>query len=143
MEILLTRINFNEKWTEGKLYVDGRYVCDTLEDKYRNLYSYMSEEEIMKNKVYGQTAIPSGRYKLTITWSNKFKKELIQINNVKGFQGVRIHSLNTAEESFGCVGVGKKLSDGYITQSRDTYKIVHSIVQAELDKGNDVWLEII
>ena len=143
MEVLITRINFNEKWTEGKLFIDGRYICDTLEDRDRKLYDYMSVEEIMKNKVYDETCIPYGRYKLTIDYSNKFKKYLIRINNVKGFDGTRIHSLNTADESLGCCGVGKKTSDGWISESRKTYAIVHSIVQAELAKGNDVWLEII
>lgn len=142
MDVLIVRTKFDEKWTEGKLYIDGKYICDTLEDKDRELYDSMPEDEIMKKKVYGKTCIPYGRYKLTIDWSNKFKKELIHILSVKGFSGVRIHSLNTAEESLGCIGVGVKLRDGYITKSRDTYSIVHKIVHSALLKSDNVSLTI-
>lgn len=142
MDVLIIRTKFNEKWTEGKLYIDGKYICDTLEDKDRELYDSMDEEEIMKKKVYGKTCIPYGRYKLTIDWSYKFKKQLIHILNVKGFSGVRIHSLNTAEESLGCVGVGVKLNDGYITKSRATYAIVHKMVSDAIAEGEDIFLTI-
>lgn len=142
MDVLIIRTKFDDKWTEGKLYIDGKYICDTLEDKDRELYDSMDEDEIMKRKVYGETCIPYGRYKLTIDYSNKFKKELIRINKVKGFDGTRIHSLNTADESLGCVGVGIKLKDGYITKSRDTYSIVHKIVQNALMNNENAYLTI-
>lgn len=142
MDVLVVRYNFNEKYTEGRLYINGKYICDTLEDCNRELYDSMPEEEIMKKKVYGETCIPFGRYKLTIDYSNKFQKELIHILNVKGFSGVRIHSLNTAEESLGCIGVGVKLNDGYITKSRATYAIVHKMVSDAISNGEDIYLTI-
>lgn len=142
MDVLIIRTKFDEKWTEGKLYIDEKYICDTLEDKDRGLDDSMTEDDILKKKVYGKTCIPYGRYKLTIDYSNKFKKDLIKINSVKGFDGTRIHSLNTAEESLGCVGVGVKLKDGYITKSRDTYSIVHKIVLNALLKKDNVHLTI-
>jgi len=142
MDVLVVRYNFNEKYTEGRLYINGKYICDTLEDCNRELYDSMPEEEIMKKKVYGETCIPFGRYRLTIDYSNKFKKELIHILNVKGFSGVRIHSLNTAEESLGCIGVGVKLKDGYITNSRATYAIIHKMVSDSIAEGEDIYLTI-
>lgn len=80
----------------GKLYIDGQYVMDTIEDTDRGLDDRMSEEDILKLKVKGETAIPSGIYQVTITYSPKYKKQMPLINNVKGYSGVRIHSGNYA-----------------------------------------------
>ena len=142
MDVLVVRYKFNEKYTEGRLYINGKYICDTLEDCNRELYDSMPEEEIIKNKVYGETCIPFGSYKLVIDYSNKFQKELVHILNVKGFSGVRIHSLNTAEESIGCIGVGVKLNDGYITKSRATYAIIHKMVSDAIAEGEDIFMTI-
>lgn len=142
MEIVVKRINFADDYTEGQLFVNGKYICDTLEDKDRNLDNYMSEDEILKRKIYGVTAIPIGRYHITIDYSYKFKKNLIHILNVKGFDGIRIHSLNEASQSLGCIGVGKKTRDGWISESRKTYAILHKIVEDALNLDDKVYLTI-
>ena len=64
MEILLKRIAKKPNYTIGKLYIDGKYFCDTLEDKDRGLLQSMTENEILKIKVKDQTAIPTGKYKI-------------------------------------------------------------------------------
>lgn len=143
MELLVKRINFTEDYTEGQLFVNGKYICDTLEDKDRGLDNSMSEDDVLQRKVYGKTAIPIGRYRIIIDYSNKFKKNLIHILNVKGFDGIRIHSLNEASQSLGCIGVGKKTSDGWISESRKTYSIVHSIVEEALKKNENVFITIV
>lgn len=94
MELLVERKYKKDKYTIGNLYVNSEFFSNTLEDKDRNLKQSMSEEEIKKLKVYGETAIPTGRYKITRTYSSKFGKTMILINNVKGFSGIRIHSGN-------------------------------------------------
>lgn len=142
MEIVVKRINFADDYTEGQLFVNGKYICDTLEDKDRNLDNYMSEDEILQRKIYGVTAIPVGKYRITIDYSYKFKKNLIHILNVKGFDGIRIHSLNEASQSLGCIGVGKKTGDGWISESRKTYAILHKIVEEALNMGDNVYLTI-
>ena len=73
MEILLKRIAKKDTYTIGKFYIDGVYQCDTLEDKDRGLSKDMPLEDIKKNKVYGKTAIPVGKYQVVWTYSNKFK----------------------------------------------------------------------
>lgn len=120
MIITLRRITFKPKYTIGKLYIDGNYVCDTIEDTDRNLDDSMIEDEIKKKKVYGETAIPYGTYPVRITYSNKFKKMLPLVENVKGFSGIRIHSGNTEKDSLGCIIVGKNKKVGMVLDSRVT-----------------------
>ena len=120
MIITLRRIAFKPKYTIGKLYIDGNYVCDTIEDTDRNLDDSMTEDEIKKKKVYGETAIPYGTYLVRITYSNKFKKMLPLVENVKGFSGIRIHSGNTEKDSLGCIIVGKNKKVGMVLDSRVT-----------------------
>ena len=66
MKLKLVRIVTWSNYTEGKLYIDGAYFCDTLEDTDRGLDQSMSEFEINRRKIYGQTCIPSGEYKVIL-----------------------------------------------------------------------------
>lgn len=108
----------------GKLYIDGQYLCDTIEDTDRGLDDRMSEEDILKLKVKGETAIPSGIYPVTITYSPKYKKQMPLINNVKGYSGVRIHSGNTSKDTEGCVLVGLNKEVGKVLDSRKIYNVL-------------------
>ena len=71
MKIELERITRNDSYTSGRLYVDGIYVCDTLEDKDRddNRNGIFDGGE---TKVYARTAIPNGTYEITLEHSPKF-----------------------------------------------------------------------
>lgn len=138
MIVTLRRIAFKETYTIGKLYVDGIYVCDTVEDKDRGLDDSMSEEEIKKKKVYGETAIPYGTYKVSITYSPKFKKNLPLVEGVKGFSGIRIHSGNTAKDSLGCIIVGKNKKVGMVLDSRATMEKLMKV----LNTKENIWLII-
>ena len=111
MQIRLNRILKTNECTIGELYVNDEHVCDTLEDRVRPLPEECPNTPKgnnckCKEKVYGQTAIPAGTYELKLTYSNRFKKILPEILNVPHFLGIRIHCLNTAAESEGCIGVG-------------------------------------
>lgn len=108
----------------GKLYIDGQYVCDTLEDTDRGLDDKMSEEEILSKKIKGETAIPTGIYQVTITYSPKYKKNMPLINNVKGYSGIRIHSGNTNKDTEGCVLVGLNKEVGKVLNSRKMYNVL-------------------
>lgn len=120
MDLKLKRIFRGDKYTIGHLYIDGNYYCDVLEDVDRELSNDMSEEEIKKIKVYGKTAIPTGRYKIEVTYSPKFKRYLPILLNVRGFSGIRIHSGNTAEDTLGCLLVGFNKEKGKVLNSRVT-----------------------
>ena len=110
MNITLNRIAKKAKYTIGKLYINDQYFCDTLEDTDRGLTQSMTEQQIGSKKVYGETAIPTGTYRIIISYSNKFKKQMPLLLNVPGFAGIRIHSGNTEKDSLGCILVGKNKS---------------------------------
>ena len=133
MEILVRRIAKRPTYTIGRMYIDGKYVCDTLEDTDRGLKQSMSLEEIKKKKIYGKTAIPTGTYKVEITYSPRFKRYLPLICNVKGFDGIRIHEGNSDKDSQGCVLVGINDKVGWVSKSRITMnKLLQKIKGKEL-----------
>ena len=125
-------------YTIGKLYIDGEYFCDTLEDRDRGLTDGMTVSEISKIKIKNETAIPTGTYKVTITYSNRFKKNMPLINDVKGFEGIRIHSGNTNQDTEGCILVGFNKVKGNVINSRDTYNKLFSV----LSKSNNITITI-
>lgn len=93
----------------------------------------MSLEEIKKKKIPSYTAIPTGTYKITLNIiSPKYSKsEFMQkyangarvprLLNVKGWEGVLIHTGNTAASSAGCLIVGKNTRVGMVTDSKNTF----------------------
>ena len=136
MQILLKRIAKKDTYTIGKLYIDDVYFCDTVEDKDRGLNQSMSVNDIKKKKVYGETAIPTGTYKLVIDYSNRFKKRMPHILNVPGYDGIRLHTGNTAQDSLGCIIVGKNKVVGKVIESRDTYNKLFPILDKACKEGN-------
>ena len=145
MKILLKRIAKKSTYTIGKIYVDGQYVCDCIEDKDRGLKQSMTLEQINKLKVFGQTAIPTGEYKVTLnvispkysksTWykQNANGARVPRILNVKGFDGVLIHTGNTAADSQGCIIVGVNDKVGIVSKSKETFKKLYQILQSSKD----------
>lgn len=107
MELLLARRDLAASYTIGDLYVDGAFECYTLEDPVRE-----------GPKVYGQTAIPTGKYEVKLTWSPRFKRELPLLLNVPGFEGIRIHAGNTSKDTEGCILVGQEKSEGRVMFSQ-------------------------
>lgn len=134
MNIKLIRTKSNNEYTEGKLYINEVYFCDTLEDKDRGLNQSMSNDTIKSIKVYANTCIPYGIYKIIISMSNKFKKMMPEVLQVKGFKGIRIHSGNTTKDTEGCILVGKKYKEGVLKDSMKTFNALMSI----LTKDNTV-----
>lgn len=118
MKLQLRRLYRKPEYSIGKLYIDGVYFCDTIEDTDRGLYSYMNLGEISKIKLMHETAIPYGKYKMRLSMSSRFRKVLPEIMNVPGFTGVRIHTGNTQNDSSGCLIVGKNTVKGKVTSSR-------------------------
>ena len=138
MKIELVRIAFKDTYTIGKLYVDGKYFSDVLEDVDRGLDSSMTESEILKKKVKGQTAIPTGHYVINITYSPKYRRMMPLLLDVKGFSGIRIHSGNTAKDTEGCLIVGKNKQVGKVLESRDTYKRLFEMMEGQEEITIDI-----
>ena len=122
MNILIKRIARKDNYTIGKLYINGQYFCDTLEDKDRGLKQSDNIITIKTKKIFGKTAIPMGKYNVVLSYSPKFKKILPLVENVKGFSGIRIHQGNTADDTEGCIIVGRNKIVGMVTHSEDTLK---------------------
>ena len=131
MKLEVHRIAKKNEYTIGRLYINGKYECDTLEDCDRGLTQDMPLEEIKAKKVYGKTAIPTGTYDIDMntvspkfekrSWAKPFGGKLPRLVNVPGYEGVLIHPFNKASESLGCIGVGKNSIKGMITDSSRTF----------------------
>ena len=117
--------------TIGELYVDGVFFCYTLEDQVR-------AEGV---KVKHETAIPFGKYRVVIAWSNRFQKPMPRLLNVPMFDGILIHAGNTAADTDGCILVGKQRGDGRITESRSAFAALFNRL-AQSVVTEQVWIEI-
>ena len=142
MEIKLHRKYRGTNYCIGKLYINNEYFSDVLEDPDRGLQDTMSIQEIQQLKVKGNTCIPYGTYDITITYSPKFKKRLPLINNVKGFEGIRIHSGNTSKDTEGCLLLGFNKIKGKVINSKETVDKFITIVQQALNDGEKVTIQI-
>lgn len=142
MNIIIERRFKKATYTIGNLYVDGRFLCNTLEDKDRGLTDDMTLEEIKARKVYGKTAIPYGTYTVTYTLSPKFGRLLPLVNSVKGFSGIRIHEGNTDADTLGCILVGKNDVKGQVTNSRNTMSKLNGLIKNALSNNEEITLTI-
>lgn len=108
MKLKLIRKWFTENSTIGELYINDVFFCYVLEDKDRGLQQSDSLIIIKSKKLFGITCIAYGKYKCVLSMSNRFKRLLLEILGVKGFEGVRAHRGNTAIDSLGCLILGFK-----------------------------------
>lgn len=120
MKLLIKRTDKQLERTISELYIDDVFFSNILEDVDRGLNSKMSLEEISKLKVHSKTAIPTGTYKIIISYSPRFKRQLPLLLNVPGYSGIRIHPGNTEVDTEGCLLPGIKSKDKVIS-SRATF----------------------
>mgnify|MGYP004457182515 FL=1 len=152
MKLTIKRTITRNNYTLGKLYVDGVYFCDTLEDKDRGLTQNMSIEQIKSMKVPGETAIPKGTYRVTLdVVSPKFSKypfymqtcggKLPRLIDVKGYDGVLIHVADGPKRDSlvqGCIGVGNLSAEEYLMNGKKVFAELYNKL-----KGNIIELEIV
>ncbi len=131
MELKIQRFAFREGYTIARFFIDGKRFCDVLEDKDRGLTSEMSLAEIQRRKLYGKTAIPTGVYEVTLSyspkfanrkWAVKYRGMLPLINGVEGFSRVFLHVGNTSDDTDGCPLLGQNTIVGKVTQSTVTFQ---------------------
>lgn len=143
INLFLDRFAKKEKYTIGKLFVDQNKFCDTIEDKVRVLGPNG------EGKIWGKTAIPAGKYKVTIApttiklwpeYIKRFGNVLPLLHNVPFFSSIRLHHGTTEENSEGCPIVGKNKEIGKVLESRNTLFALMEILTAPDVK--EIWIEI-
>ena len=141
MELVLNRAQSNALATLGHLFVDGLPFCVTLEDVVREDPNPATPAN--EAKVYGETAIPAGRYPVKITWSVKFQREMVAVEDVPGFTWIRIHSGNDADDTLGCILVGKLITGpNRIQGGSEVMPRLFNLIHKALEKSEPVWLNI-
>lgn len=138
MELLIKRQPSTEHGTFGRLYVDEVFACFSLEDEVREV----AGKNVSEWKVKGETAIPAGRYKVIITHSNRFNRDLPLLLNVEGFTGIRIHPGNTQDNTEGCILVGTDKNETGLRNSRLAFQELLADMQEALVHGEEVFITI-
>ena len=153
MELKLNRIARKNGYTIGRLSINGKYFCDTLEDSDRGLSSSMSLDILKKKKLPHITAIPTGRYQITMdVISPKFSKSKFyqqfgegrvpRLLNVPAYQGVLIHCGNTAKDTDGCILVGKNTKVGMVLDSRQAYTNLYPLLEVAAKCKESIFITI-
>lgn len=135
----LIRDTYTDKSTIGRLYINDKFFCDTLEDTCRDLNKDGDLNDSGESKIHSKTAIPSGTYKMIINMSNRFKKLMPLLIDVKDYSGVRLHSGNSDVDTEGCILVGLTRSKDFIGQSRNAF----TKLMTELDHYKEFEITII
>lgn len=130
MEITLQREPSDEYRTHGDLTVDDEWHSHTLEDVVR------------AKKIKGKTAIPAGRYRVTLENSPRFGPGTITINDVPDFTGVRIHGGNTENDTEGCPLVGMERTAYGIRDCKPALDSLKQEIAAAIQGGEEVWITI-
>ena len=154
MKLTLKRIAKRDTYTIGKLYVNGEWIADTVEDKDRGLTDKDSLEKIKATKVYTKTAIPLGTYKIAMgVISPKFSQKpyyksfcngrMPRLLNVKGFDGILIHKGSNADSSAGCIIVGKNTVVGGVTSSQYYFEKLYKLLDTAYKRGESIEIEIV
>ena len=132
MKLKLIRKYRKQDYTIGKLYVDGAYFCDTLEDYDRLYFGGI--------KVAGRTAIPVGTYKVVLNvqspkyarkdyWRKYNNGYMPRLLSVPMFSGILIHPGNTAKDTDGCIIVGLNTKVGMVTNSLENFKRLYELMK--------------
>ena len=146
-------------YTISNLTIDGKWVCNTIEDKDRGLHKNMSLSQIRNIKVKDMTAIPTGKYKITMNVvSPKFSKKkyyldfckgrLPRLLDVPGFDGILIHAGNlttgraTAGMSSGCLLLGYNTEKGALTKTKECYEKVYKMLDAASRRKEEIFIVI-
>lgn len=126
--------------TIGKLYIDGAFTCNTLEDEVREVAGKPAHEW----KIKGNTAVPSGTYRVTLQNSPRFGLDTLTLLDVPGFDFIRIHAGNTAQDTEGCLLLGMRATDVSLVggTSRPAVELVKAKVKSAIERGEIVQIDI-
>jgi hypothetical protein len=138
MKLLLERDVKAPTFTLGRLHVNQIRQFYTCEDAVRQVAGVPVEEW----KIKGETAIPTGVYRIVVNHSNRFKKKLPQLLDVKGFEGIRIHSGNTKADTEGCILVGTHRTKEGVANSRFACEVLQNEIERAIARGEVVTIQI-
>ncbi len=130
----LNRIAKKTLYTIGRLFVDGKYFCDTLEDRCRDL----DKEE----KVMNETAIPEGIYEVIVNVSAKFRRKLPLLLDVPHFSGIRIHRGNMDKDTSGCILVGENKQQGRVINSTGYELKLTEMIEKAMLSGEKIVIQV-
>lgn len=134
MNLKVHRFEYGTNFTISRFFVNNFYECFILEDKVRQPDAV---------KVFGETAIPAGTYKVTIDFSEHFQKTLPHILDVPNFGGIRIHSGNTDVDTEGCLLLGTTWGGGdFIGNSKVAFDHFFPQLQKAINAGEEVEIVI-
>lgn len=141
LKLKVIRLRLKEDYTEGILINlnTKKEIFDTLEDRVRDINADGDLLDEGEEKVYAETAIPYGIYEIEVTYSPKFKMDMVLVKNVKHFTGIRLHWGATAKQSAGCILGGKKIADGVLKNIGYTKYMVNLLKK----HGNKGTIEIV
>lgn len=142
IELELARIYFGPTYTIGKLFVEGKLFCDTIEDKNRDLNKDGDLLDEGEAKVMHKTSIPFGRYEVIVNMSSRFKRMLPRILNVPHFDGILIHNGIDETSSSGCIIVGENKEKGKVLNSTYWMNKLTEFLITEQKKGNKIFITI-
>lgn len=137
--LVLQREPSGENNTHGELMHNGETLCYTLEDVVREVPSM----PVASWKQWGKTAIPSGRYRVTLEFSNRFGADTLTINNVEDFDHIRMHGGNTEADTEGCVLLGTVRTESGIRNCAPAVNAIKDLVRAALMHDGEVWIDVI
>ena len=148
MKYEILRVSSGKDATSGLLF--------EVDNNKRTFLAYTLEDEQRDVKVWGETRIPAGTYKLKLReeggfhnkylgkYGDTFHKGMIHVQDVPGFEYILWHTGNTDEHTAGCLILGNTQTnnriakDGFIGSSVDAYKFVYPRVAAAIKAGADV-----
>lgn len=138
MELTLQRRPTVGKTTIGDLSIDGVRFCFTLEDVVREVEG----KAVSSWKIKGETAIPVGRYKVSLVNSSRFGPDTFSLEDVPGFESIRIHSGNTNADTEGCILVGESAGDELIGMSRVALAKLKEKLTPAIKAGEPVFVTV-
>lgn len=141
MKLELKRIALKPNYTIGKLFINGTYYCDTIEDKVIDLNKNGKFDDGL-SKVMHQTAIPYGTFKVVVNYSPKFKRELPRLLDVPYFEGILMHNGNDQNSSSGCIIVGENKTVGKVTNSTFYMNNLTARIKDAQNKGETITITI-
>lgn len=153
MEAVLTRIATNDRYTIGRLQIDGEHICDILEPADRGLTADMPLNKMRRIKVAGKTAIPTGRYRIDMStvsprfrlrpWATPFGGILPKLIGVPCFSGVCIHVGNDENDTQGCPLTGYNKEKGKVLDSTKAFTLLMRKYFVPASERNEaIWIEV-